>query len=93
MRALKASGKHRIQVFFRGQKYQKRKENSLWFQGTRIISLKKSGKINRFKGDRLESDEEYVGKSIRKFWERFKEHPKAPPQYMTTATPQVMTQQ
>ena len=38
--------------------------------------LKKSGIIYRYKFDRVESDEEYKGKSSRTFGERFKEHQK-----------------
>ena len=48
---------------------------------------KKSGVIYRYKCDRVECDEEYIGESARTFAERFKEHQKAPPQYMTTTTP------
>ena len=39
---------------------------------------KKSGIICRFKCDRLECDEEYIGERARTFGERFKEHLKAP---------------
>ena len=39
---------------------------------------KKSGIIYRYKCDRLECDEEYIGESARKFGERFREHLKAP---------------
>ena len=39
---------------------------------------KKSGIIYRFKYDRLECDEEYIGETSRTFGERFKEHLKAP---------------
>ena len=39
---------------------------------------KKSGIIYRFKCDRLECDEEYIGDISRTFGERFKEHLKAP---------------
>ena len=38
----------------------------------------KSGIIYRFKCDRLECDEEYIGETARTFGERFKEHLKAP---------------
>ena len=41
---------------------------------------KKSGIIYRFKCDRLECDEEYIGETARTFEERFKEHLKAPSQ-------------
>ena len=39
---------------------------------------KKSGIIYRFKCDRVECDEEYIGESSRTFGERFKEHLKPP---------------
>ena len=38
----------------------------------------KSGVIYRYKCDMLECDEEYIGETARTFWERFKEHLKAP---------------
>ena len=40
--------------------------------------LKKSGVIYRYKCDRVECDEEYIGESARNFEERFKDHLKAP---------------
>ena len=40
--------------------------------------LKKSGVIYRYRCDRVECDEEYIGESTRTFTERFKEHLKAP---------------
>ena len=39
---------------------------------------KKSGIIYKYKSDRLQCDEEYIGETARTFWERFKEHLKAP---------------
>ena len=39
---------------------------------------KKSGVIHRYRCDRLECDEEYIGETARTFGERFKEHLKAP---------------
>ena len=39
---------------------------------------KKSGIIYRYKCDRLECDEEYIGETARTFGERYKEHLKAP---------------
>ena len=39
---------------------------------------KKSGIIYRFKCDRLECDEEYIGETSRTFGERFNEHLKVP---------------
>ena len=38
----------------------------------------KSGVIYRFKCDRLECDEEYIGETSRTFEERYREHLKAP---------------
>ena len=40
--------------------------------------MKKSGVIYRYKCDRVECDEEYIGESSRNFGERFKEHQKGP---------------
>ena len=40
--------------------------------------LKRSGVIYKYKCDRVECDEEYIGESSRNFGERFKEHQKAP---------------
>ena len=51
---------------------------------------KKSGIIYRFKCDRLECDEEYIGETSRTFGERYREHLKAPPPYMTIVTSQVI---
>ena len=52
---------------------------------------KKSGIIYRYKCDRLECDEEYIGETARTFGERYKEHLKAPSLSMTIVTPQVIT--
>ena len=40
--------------------------------------MKKSGVIYRYKCDRVECYDEYIGESSRTFGERFKEHQKAP---------------
>ena len=40
--------------------------------------MKKSGAIYRYKCNRVECDEEYIGESARNFAERFKEHLKTP---------------
>ena len=40
--------------------------------------LKESGVIYRYRCDRVECDEEYIGESARTFAERFKEYLKAP---------------
>ena len=42
------------------------------------IHSKKSGVIYRYKCDRVDRDEEYIGESARNFEERYKEHLKAP---------------
>ena len=39
---------------------------------------KKSGVIYRYKCERVECDEEYIGEPLRTFGERFREHQKAP---------------
>ena len=43
---------------------------------------KKSGIIYRYKCDRLECDDEYIGETSRTFGERYKEHLKAPSPYL-----------
>ena len=48
--------------------------------------LKKSGVIYRYKCDRVDCDEEYIGESARNLEERFKEHLKVPSPYMTILT-------
>ena len=53
-------------------------------------TTKKSGIIYRYKYYRVEYNEEYIGECARRFGERFKEHLKAPSQYMTISTPQVI---
>ena len=53
--------------------------------------MKKSGVIYRYKCDRVECDEEYIGESSRTSGERFKEHQKAPSPYLTIITPLVIT--
>ena len=50
---------------------------------------KRSGVIYRYKCDRVECDDEYIGESSRTFGERFKEHLKVPFQYLTIITPLV----
>ena len=71
----KVCSSHGVQVYFKG--------------GTTIKILlmapkdqdpiqKRSGVIYRYKCDRMECDEEYIGESSRTFGERFKEHLKAP---------------
>ena len=40
---------------------------------------KTSGVIYRYKCDRVECDEDYIGESSRTFGERFREHVKPPP--------------
>ena len=52
--------------------------------------LKKSGVIYRYKCDRVDCDDEYIGESARNFEERLKEHLKAPSLYMTITTSLVM---
>ena len=64
-----------VQMFFRGGVTIK---NLLMAPKDQDPMLKKSGVIYRYKCDRVECDEEYMGQSSRTFGERFKEHQKAP---------------
>ena len=67
--------KHGVQVYFRGGVTIK---NPLMVPKDQDPMLKKSGVIYRYKCDRVECDEEYIGESSRTFGERFKQHQKAP---------------
>ena len=67
--------KYGIQVFFKGGKTIK---DLLMAPKDRDLITQKSGIIYRFKCDRVECDEEYIGESARTFGERFKEHLKHP---------------
>ena len=67
--------KHGVQAYFRGGVTIK---NLLMAPKDQDPMLKKSGVIYRYKCDRVECDEEYIGESSRTFGERFKEHQKVP---------------
>ena len=67
--------KYGIQVYFRGGKTIK---DLLVAPKDRDHITQKSGIIYRYKCDRVECDEEYIGESARTFGERFKEHLKCP---------------
>ena len=79
--------KYGIQVHFKGGKSIK---DELVAPKDKDHITKKSGIIYRYKCDRLECDDEYIGETARTFGERYKEHLKAPLS-MTTVTPQVIT--
>ena len=64
-----------IQVFFKGGKTIK---DLLMAPKDRDLITQKSGIIYRYKCDRLECEDEYIGESARTFGERFKEHLKNP---------------
>ena len=66
---------HGVQVYFKGGMTI---TNLLMAPQDKDPILKKSGVIYRYKCDRVECDEEYIGESSRTFGERFKEHLKAP---------------
>ena len=70
-----ACSKDGVQVYFRGGITIK---NLLVAPKDKDPILKKTGVIYRYKCDRVECDEEYMGESSRTFGERFKEHQKAP---------------
>ena len=67
--------KYGIEVHLKGEPTIK---NLLMTHKDKDLILKRSGVIYRFKCNRVECDEEYIGKSARNFGERFKEHQKAP---------------
>ena len=79
--------KYGIQVHFKSGKTLK---DELVAPNDKDHITKKSVIIYRFKCDRLECDEEYIGETLRTFGERYKKHLKAPSPYMTTVTPQVI---
>ena len=70
-----ACGRHGIQVHFKEGKTIK---DLLMEPKDKDCIIKKSGVTYRFKWDRVECDQEYIGKSSRSFGERFKEHLKPP---------------
>ena len=78
--------KYGVQVYFKGGNTIK---SLLMAPKDKDPVMKKSGVIYRYKCDRVECDEEYIGESSRTFRERFKEHQKAPSPYLTTITPLV----
>ena len=80
MKGLKESikntcNRYSIKVYFKGGKTIK---DLLVAPKDKEHLTKKSGIVYRYKCDRLECDEEYIGESARTFGERFKEHLKAP---------------
>ena len=75
-----------VQGYFKGGTTIK---NLLMAPKDQVPMRKRSGVIYRYRCDRVEYNEEYIGESSRTFGERFKEHLKAPPQYLTIITPLV----
>ena len=71
----KTCSKHGVQVYFKGGNTIK---NFLVASKDQDTIQKESRVIYRYKCDRVECDEEYIGESSRTFGERFKEHQKAP---------------
>ena len=71
----KVCSNHGVQVYFKGGTTIK---NLLMAPKDQDPMQKRSGVIYRYKYDRVECDEEYIGESSRTFGERFKEHLKAP---------------
>ena len=66
---------HGVQVYFKGGRTIK---NLLMAPKDQDPMKNRSGVIYRFKCNRVECDDEYIGESSRTFGERFKEHLKAP---------------
>ena len=71
----KVCSRHGVQVYFKGGNTIK---NLLVAPKDKDPIMKKSGVIYRYKCNRVDCDEEYIGESSRVFGERFKEHQKAP---------------
>ena len=71
----KSCSKHGVQVHFKGDMTIK---NLLMDPKDKDPIIEKSVVIYRYKCDRVECDEEFIGESSRTFGERFKEHQKAP---------------
>ena len=67
--------KHGVQVYYKGGNNIK---GLLMAPKDKDHITKKSGIIYRFKCNRLDCDDEYIGESSRTFGERFKDHLKAP---------------
>ena len=64
-----------VQVYFKGGNTIK---NLLMAPKDKDPIMKKSGVTYRYRCNRVDCDEEYIGESSRVFGERFKEHQKAP---------------
>ena len=71
----KVCSRHGVQVYFKGGNTIK---NLLMAPKDKHPIMKKSGVIYRYKCNRVDCDEEYIGESSKVFGERFKEHQKAP---------------
>ena len=71
----KVCSKHGVQVYFKGGTTIK---NLLMAPKDQDPIQKKSGVLYRYKCDRVQCDEEYIGESSRTFVEMFREHQKAP---------------
>ena len=71
----KVCSNHGVQLYFKGGTTIK---NLLMAPKDQDAMQKRSGVIYRYKCDRVECDEEYIGESSKTFGERFKEHLKAP---------------
>ena len=72
----KICSNHGVQVYFKGGTTIK---NLLMAPKDQDPIKSRSGVIYRFKCNRVECDDEYIGESSRTFGERFKEHLKEPP--------------
>ena len=72
--SVKVSGKHAVTMGCRCISREVQPSKTSWW----LPRTNRSGVIYRFKCDRMECDDEYIGESSRTFGERFKEHLKAP---------------
>ena len=87
-RIKRTCNKFGIQVYFKGGQIIK---SLLMAPKDKDPITNKIGVIYRYKCSEHGCNEEYIGESARNFAERFKEHQKVLPLYLTTVTPQVTT--
>ena len=85
-RIKRTCNKFGVQVFFKGGQTIR---SLLMAPKDKDPITNKSGVIYRYKCSEHGCNEEYIGESARNFAERFKEHQKTLPLYLTAVTPQV----
>ena len=84
----KICSRHGVQVYCKGGNTIK---NLLMAPKDKDPIMRKNGVIYRYRCNRVDCDEEYIGESSRVFGDRFKEHQKAPSPILTILPSLVMT--